>query len=88
MPEPRLRSRSKRRVKRVTPGGRVAVHHVDRKPAKARCGGCGMDLKGVPREKPSKLGSIPKTRRRPERPYGGVLCSRCLKRKIMLENRK
>ena len=34
-------------------------------------------LSGVPRERPAKMANMPKTLKRPERPYGGVLCSKC-----------
>ncbi len=79
MPEPRLRSRSLRRVYVKTPGGRTAVHYKHRKPRVARCGKCGAKLKGVPRERPYKMRNMPKTKKRPERPYGGVLCSKCMR---------
>lgn len=84
MPAPRKRSRSLRRVYRKTPGGIVVVHYKKRKPSKAKCSKCGKLLKGVPRERPYKMMNIAKTEKRPERPYGGVLCSRCM-RKLMIE---
>jgi len=60
-----------------TPGSRTVVHFKSKKPSKAKCGKCGKVLAGVPRELPSKLKNLPKTKKRPERPYGGVLCSKC-----------
>ena len=77
MVEPRKRSRSLRRVRVRTPGGRTVVHYGHRKPAKAKCGNCGAVLPGVPRERPYKMQNMPKTMKRPERPYGGNLCSKC-----------
>ncbi len=71
-----------------TPGGEVKTHYKERKPKKAKCGMCGKELKGVPRERPSKLSKIPKTQRRPERKFGGVLCSSCSRKKILAEARK
>ncbi len=82
------KSRTFRRVSRKTPGGRVVLHHVLRKPKKAHCGTCGDVLKGVARERPRKMQNMPKTMKRPERPYGGVLCSKCLRQKIKDETRK
>lgn len=79
MPEPRLRSRSLRRVQIRTPR-KTVVHYRRKKPKKAHCSKCGAVLKGVPRERPYKLRKFAKTQRRPERPYGGVLCSRCMRR--------
>ncbi len=78
MVRPALRSRSLRRVYRRTPGGRTVVHYERRKPNPARCARCGKPLNGVPRLRPSQLRKLPKTLRRPERPYGGVLCPKCL----------
>ncbi|MEB3816702.1 MAG: 50S ribosomal protein L34e [Desulfurococcales archaeon] len=78
MVRPALRSRSLRRVHRRTPGGRNVVHYERRRPGPARCARCGRPLNGVPRLRPSKLRALPKTAKRPERPYGGVLCAACL----------
>lgn len=83
MPAPRLRSRSLRRAFRKVPGGRVSIHFKKKKPKAARCGNCGAALKGVPRELPFKMRSMAKTKKRPERPYGGVLCSRCMRNEII-----
>lgn len=80
MPEPRFRSRSLRRVYVRTPGGKLVIHYKKRKPKIPHCSKCGAVLKGVPRERPYKLKKLAKTQRRPERPYGGVLCSRCMRR--------
>jgi large subunit ribosomal protein L34e len=82
------KSRTFRRVKRKTPGGKVVLHHVLRKPKKAHCGSCGDVLKGVARERPIKMQNMPKTMKRPERPFGGVLCSKCLRQQIKDKVRK
>lgn len=79
MPAPNKRSRSLRRVYKKVPGGKNVVHYEKRKPSKAKCGKCKAILKGVPRERPYKMQNIPKTQKRPERPYGGVLCSKCMR---------
>jgi large subunit ribosomal protein L34e len=83
MVAPRYRSRTLARIKIVTPGHRHIVHYKKRKPAKAKCGKCGALLKGVPRERPYKMQNMAKTRKRPERPYGGVLCTRCMREMIV-----
>lgn len=88
MPAPRYRSRSLRRIYRKTPGGRTVLRYEKRKPSKAQCGGCGAVLKGMLRERPYKMRKTVKTKKRPERPYGGVLCSKCLRRKIIEGARK
>lgn len=83
MPAPRLRSRSLRKLFVKVPGGKVRVHFKKRKPKAARCGNCGAVLKGVPRELPFRMRSMAKTKKRPERPYGGALCSKCMRQTII-----
>ena len=78
MVRPALRSRSLRRVYRRSPGGEVRVLYERRKPGPARCAVCGKPLNGVPRLRPAQLRRLSKTAKRPERPYGGVLCHKCL----------
>ena len=87
MPAPRYRSRSYRRIYRRTPGGRIVIHYKRRKPNKAKCAVCGAELHGVPRGTPVEIRKLPKTGRRPERPYGGYLCQRCLKRLMIQKAR-
>lgn len=77
------RSRSLRRVYVKTPGGTTKLQFRKRKPSKAHCAGCGMVLGGVPRERPFKMKQLGKTQKRPERPYGGVLCSKCTRAKLI-----
>ncbi|MBI2650068.1 50S ribosomal protein L34e [Candidatus Woesearchaeota archaeon] len=83
MPAPRLRSRSLRKVFRKVSGGRVSLHYKKKKPKNAKCGNCGALLKGVPRALPFRMRSMAKTKKRPERPFGGVLCSRCMRQAII-----
>ncbi|MBW2967188.1 50S ribosomal protein L34e [Candidatus Woesearchaeota archaeon] len=87
MVQPSRRSRTLRRVHRKTPGGKTALHFEKRKPSKAKCGQCGKLLPGVPRERPHKMTKLPKTKKRPERPYGGVLCSACMRKKMVASAR-
>ena len=84
MPAPKFRARTYRRVYSKLPGNRVTIHYEKRKPSKAQCGSCGKQLAGVPRERKTKLINMPKTMKRPERPYGGVLCSSCMRKRIKL----
>ena len=83
MPAPRLRSRSLRKIFRKVPGGKTRVHFKKKKPKAARCGKCGAVLKGIPREFPFRMKKMPKTMKRPERPYGGNLCSKCMRLEII-----
>jgi len=79
MTAPRLRSRSLRKVFRKVPGGRTSIHFKRKNPKAAKCGNCGAVLKGIPRVLPFKMRTLAKTKKRPERPYGGVLCSKCMR---------
>ncbi len=78
MVRPMYRSRSLKRVIRRTPGGRIVVHYERRKNTPMRCGRCGAILCGVP-IKDRERRKLPKSMKRPERMFGGVLCPRCLR---------
>ncbi len=73
MVEGRRKSRTFRRTQYRTPGGRLLTRYTKPNVGAAVCGACGARLPGVPR---SIVGAS-KTQRRPERPFGGVLCSPC-----------
>jgi len=81
MPRPRYRTKSLRKIKVRTPGGTLTMHYEKRHKGWYKCAVCGKPLAGVPRE-PKEL---PKSSRRPERPYGGYLCAECLRRELVLE---
>lgn len=66
-----------KKIKKRTPSGKSVVRKGKRKPSMAKCANCGAPLHGTPRLKPIKLKRLPKSKRRPNRPYGGNLCSRC-----------
>ena len=67
-------------VKVKVPGGRVVVRRVKNRVSLPSCSICGAPLAGVPRVKPNKLA---KTEKRPERPFGGVLCAKCSKKETI-----
>ena len=77
MVKPMLRSRSLKRRRVRTPGNKLTTHYKKKKPGVARCAICKKPLHGVPRLNPPEMGKLPKTKKRPERPYGGKLCSKC-----------
>ena len=81
MPQPYKRSRSLRRLN-IKVSGKSVLHYKERKPEKAKCGNCGMVLKGVSRKRPAKMQKTPITGKRPERPYSN-LCSRCMRSLII-----
>ena len=83
----RHKSGTFRKVHRKTPGGKTIVQFKRRKPGKAKCASCGKVLPGTARKLPYKMKKMAKTKKRPERPYGGILCSGCMRKKI-IENIK
>lgn len=84
MVAPKFRSRRFRRIHVKTPGGKNVLHYKRRKPGRAQCGICGQYLKGVFSGTLSSVSKLSKSERIPQRPYGGVLCTRCM-RKVMIE---
>ena len=82
MPQGKEKSRSKRRVFIRTPGGENKIHYRQRKPVKKKCRECGSELHGIPHLIESKFKNLPKTKKRPQRPYAGELCSKCMRKKI------
>jgi len=81
MVAPRLKSRSKkRRQVSVTKGTREI--YKKRKAAKPKCSICGKPLHGMARVRSTVLSRISKSKKRPERLYGGSLCSPCSRKKI------
>ena len=80
MPAGKHKSGRYRKVFVKTPGSKTKLHYRERKPSKAICANCKKQLSGVPRERPAKMANMAKTAKRPERPYGGVLCSACTKK--------
>jgi large subunit ribosomal protein L34e len=87
MPRGSQKSRSLRRVFVRSPGAKTKLQYRKRKPSKAKCASCGKALAGVARERPYKMQNMPKTKKRPQRPFGGKLCSKCTRLEIIKKNR-
>lgn len=79
MVEGKFKSRRFRRVSVKTPGGKTVKHYRKRKPSPAICAIYGTVLPGVPKMRDSKVRNLPKSQRRPDRPYGGVLSSKAMR---------
>ena len=76
-----------RRIYYRTPGGDVRIRYERDLPKKPTCPLCGRKLFGVIRGIPSFVRKFSKTEKRPSRPYGGVLCPRCMRRIMKLKIR-
>ena len=87
MPEGRYRSRSYKRTFKKTPGGNTVLHYKRKKPSRHICAECGKQLHAVPRGRPYQIRKLSKSKRRPNRPYGGNLCTECVRRVFKQEAR-
>jgi large subunit ribosomal protein L34e len=83
----KYKSRTFRRVFTKT-ATKTVIHYKRRRPSKPVCASCGTVLKGVHNLLPYKMKNMPKTKKRPSRAFGGVLCSKCSRDKIKQEARK
>ena len=88
MPRGMFKSRTFRRIFKKLPGGSTVLRYFRRKPKVAVCGRCGGKLHGIPRGNAKDIAKLSKSQRRPERPFGGVLCSKCLRDVIRYEARE
>ena len=77
----------KRKIFVKTPS-RTKVVYKNRRPSKARCANCGIDLQGIKALIASKMKNTPKTQKNVSRRYGGKLCSKCSRKLIIEEFKK
>lgn len=82
MPRPALRSKSLRKIRKRLPGGASIIHYIKKKPKRAVCAKCKKPLHGVAGGLTSRVRSLAKSKKKPSRPYGGQLCSKCAKQEI------
>lgn len=87
MVQHKTKSRTFARVSKRTAKGTKIVH-VRRKPKLGTCAVTGQKLKGVPRALPVDMRNMPKTKKRPTRPFGGVLSSKAAREEIKSRARK
>ena len=83
MPKPMHRSRSYRRLDRVTPSGRHVLHYERKKGSMPHCAICGGELNGINIGKNAKG----RSRKSNSRIFGGVLCANCTANVIKLASR-
>ena len=79
-------SRTFRRIRKKL-ASKVTIQYKKRNPSPAKCGDCGKALQAVPRKLPTKMHNLAKTKKRPERPYGGVLCTKCMRETMVARAR-
>ncbi len=83
MTKPRHRARTFRRVKVKLPGNNVILTYRDRTKRKPSCLTCGDVLKGIPHKITANMRKLTKSQRTVNRPYGGKLCSKCMRKEMI-----
>merc|ERR1719504_599099 len=72
------------KIKKVrTPGGKLTVHILAKKSARAKCGDCGTALQGMPVVRPAQQITLKKRQRKVARAYGGSRCASCVRQRIV-----
>jgi large subunit ribosomal protein L34e len=79
----KLKSRTFRRIFTRTPSGKVVIHYKKKKNGVPKCAMCKKPLFGVVRGNSTVLKNTAKSKKKPERPFGGNLCTSCM-RKVYL----
>ncbi|MBI2573204.1 50S ribosomal protein L34e [Candidatus Woesearchaeota archaeon] len=87
MPRGQYKSGRFNKIKVKTPGGKTVIHYRESKPAKKVCKVYGTVLAGVPHASATRTRNMPKSHKRPERPYGGVLSSKAMRETLRAKAR-
>lgn len=82
MPQPHLRTRSRKRVKVTLPSGINRVHYKMEITPTPSCSICNQPLAGIPHLTPVEMRKLNRSKRKIWRPYGGQLCHNCLKKTL------
>ncbi len=77
--------RRMKKVKRRTPGGALRFIFKRKMHSKHKCAICDSELAGTPRGKPIIIKRLKKVQRRPTRPFGGQLCSKCMRKVVAMK---
>ena len=75
-------SNSKRRVFRKTPGTRLQIHLEKSNPKGHFCGISGAILNGIPKKTANEFNKLSKSKKRPNRKYGGTYSHKVVKSKL------
>ncbi|MEM2105611.1 MAG: 50S ribosomal protein L34e [Candidatus Bathyarchaeia archaeon] len=79
MPQPHLRTRSRKRLTVALPGGESKIHYKKKLNATPTCVLCKKPLAGMPRLTTVEMRKLNRTKRRIWRLHGGKICHSCLK---------
>jgi large subunit ribosomal protein L34e len=70
-----------RKLKKKVAGGSV-MRFEKKKPSRPVCSVCRKPLSAVKKGRAVELKKLPKSKKKPNRPYGGQLCSACMREEI------
>ncbi len=90
MTYPRYRSRTFKRTYKTTPGHSTKVSYKRPNPKAPSCAITNQKLHGIPRFRQGKFSSLSKSKKRPNRKFGGTYShtavKRAIKRSIWIKN--
>ncbi|KAG8467191.1 hypothetical protein KFE25_000507 [Diacronema lutheri] len=68
-----------------TPGGKLAVQYLQKRPRGVMCGDCKTSLPGIPQLRPKEYSKQLLARREKSvtRAYGGSRCAKCVRQRIV-----
>lgn len=66
-----------------TPGGKLVYQYLKKPKKIPRCGQCKDKLRGIQPARPQERSRLCKRKKTVKRAYGGVLCHKCVKEKIV-----
>ena len=79
MPQPHLRTTSRKRLKSALPGGRNRIHYKKEMASTPSCDICGQPLAGTAHLTTAEIRKLNRSKRRIWRLHGGNICHHCLK---------
>ena len=77
-----FKSNSKKRVFRKTPGTNLKVHLEKSNPKGHFCGKSGAKLNGIPKKTVNEFNKLSKSKKRPNRKYGGTYSHKVVKTQL------
>jgi large subunit ribosomal protein L34e len=77
------RTRSNKIAPVKTPGGKLVGHILAKQAHRPSCGDCGTSLNGIPARRPYQYKSLSKSSKRVTRAYGGAVCAKCVRSRIV-----
>jgi large subunit ribosomal protein L34e len=76
-------TKSTKRRKIRTPGGRLVYQYVQKKAAYPKCGDTKKKLIGMPRKRPMELKKLKKRQKHVSRAYGGCISGKAVRQRIV-----